>query len=120
MEIREKGNLIILYFEKNEDLFSMLNNVVREYMIIDAKITGFGFFKRMEFGILTQTEPLFFGKSLVEKLVTVSGVQGLIDNRDVSIMFHGVDAEKNNYNGKLFSAETIESFVMTLDILKTE
>lgn len=120
MEIREKGNLLVLYFSKKEDIVAALQSVVREYLIIDAKITGYGYFDRIEYGILAEADPIFFTKHLCEKLVTAPMLFGIIENREVTLMLNAADQENEKHSGKLFSAIVALESVIILDILKTD
>ncbi|QEH61750.1 hypothetical protein SCHIN_v1c05530 [Spiroplasma chinense] len=120
MEIREKANLLMIYFAKDEEIMTSIQNVIREYMIIDARVFGHGYFKRMEYGILSKSDPIFFSKYLVEKLVTVTNIQGIIENRELSVMINSVDEQKEMHSGKLFTAVAENEMIITLDILKTD
>jgi|GEM_PF-3167876 len=120
MEIREKGNLLIIHLIKGEDVIVCMQNIIRQYLIIDAKISGYGYFNRIEYGILVESDPLFFKKFLCEKLITASSVVGLIDNREVAIMINSIDQDNNRHTGKLLLATVELETVIILDIIKTK
>ncbi|ARU91660.1 hypothetical protein SCLARK_001088 [Spiroplasma clarkii] len=93
---------------------------MREYVIIDAKISGYGYFSRIEYGILAESDPLFFSKHQCEKLVTAPMLFGMIDNREVNLLISSVDLENKNHFGKLYSGMVELESVLVLDILKTD
>ncbi|QBQ07631.1 hypothetical protein SGLAD_v1c04320 [Spiroplasma gladiatoris] len=120
MQVRERADFIILYFSKNEDIIAEINKVVREYMITEAKVTGSGYLNRLEYGILAESDPIFFKKFLVEKLLTVTNFQGRILERELSLMINAVDSENIYHSGKVFSTNTENDLIMTMQVLRTE
>ncbi|QGS51873.1 PCC domain-containing protein [Spiroplasma tabanidicola] len=120
MEVRERADFIILYFDKNEDIIVELEKVVREYMIIEAKVTGSGYLNRLEYGVLTQSDPIFFSKYLVDKLLTVTNFHGRILERELSLMVNAIDSDNVIHSGKVFSTNTEIDLILTLEVLRTE
>ncbi|AHI52806.1 hypothetical protein [Spiroplasma culicicola] len=120
MEVREKANILMVYLNKDEELITSLQEVIRKYMLIDAKVSGHGFFNRIEYGILTQSDPIFFSKNLVEKFVTSTILYGVIDNRELSLNINAIDEDKTAHLGKLISAHCELETIIILDIWKTE
>ncbi|AGR42053.1 hypothetical protein [Spiroplasma diminutum] len=120
MLVKEKSNLLVVYLESGEDIEQQIQNIVREYKLIDAKITGYGYLQRMEYGVLAQVDPFFLSKILKEGLVTVTNINGLVDNRESSIMINAVDDKFERHQGRLISGIVVNSFNIILEIYKTE
>ncbi|WP_338985566.1 hypothetical protein [Spiroplasma endosymbiont of Diplazon laetatorius] len=120
MIVREKSNLLVVYLEQGDVIDQELQNIVREYKLIDAKITGYGYLGRMEYGVLSQSDPFFLSKILKEGLLTVTNINGMIDNREQTIMVNSVDDKFERHQGRLISGVVINSFNIVLEIYKTE
>ncbi|AOG60341.1 hypothetical protein SHELI_v1c03880 [Spiroplasma helicoides] len=120
MEVREKGQYLMLYFDKGEEIVEGITNATREYTIIDGRISGTGHINRLEYGVLTNADPIFFTKSLVEKLLTVTSFFGKIENREISLMINSVDQEYVIHMGKVFRATAEVETIIFLEVLKTD
>ncbi|AUB31475.1 hypothetical protein [Spiroplasma floricola] len=120
MIVREKSNLLVVYLEQGEELEAQIQNIIREYKLIDAKISGYGYLGRMEYGVLSQSDPFFLAKILKEGLLTVTDINGMIDNREPSIMISSVDDKFERHQGRLISGNVVNSFNIILEIYKTE
>ncbi|AKU79597.1 PCC domain-containing protein [Spiroplasma turonicum] len=120
MEIEEKSNLLIIYLNRDEDLFAQLNDVIRIYRLLTVKISGFGYLKRLEYGLLSKIDPLFLNKFLIEDLITVTSLSGMIYNKDINLMITSVDKDNNKHIGRFISGVVAESFTIFLEVMKTE
>ncbi|AGR41048.1 hypothetical protein [Spiroplasma taiwanense] len=120
MIVNEKSNLLIVYFETGEEVINQISNIIREYKLIDAKISGYGYLERIEYGVLSQIDPFFLSKHLQEGLITVTDFLGMIENREFNIMVSSVDSNFLRHQGKLISGIVINSFTLILEILTTE
>ncbi|ASP28119.1 hypothetical protein SCORR_v1c03450 [Spiroplasma corruscae] len=120
MEIEEKSNLLIVYLKKDEDIFLQLTEITRIYRLIKARITGFGYLNRLEYGILSTVEPLFLTKNLIEDFITVSSINGMIYNKDTNLMINSVDKQKQIHLGRFISGLVADSFTIFLNIIETE
>ncbi|WP_342258393.1 PCC domain-containing protein [Spiroplasma endosymbiont of Dioctria linearis] len=120
MLVKEKSNLLVIFLENGEDIDQQIQNIIREYKLIDAKITGYGYLKRLEYGVLSQIDPFFLSKLLKEGLITVTNLNGMVDNRESAIMVSSVDDKFERHQGRLISGVVANSFNIILEIYKTE
>ncbi|AKX34013.1 hypothetical protein SLITO_v1c03590 [Spiroplasma litorale] len=120
MEIEEKSNQLIVYLENDEDLFAQITEIIRLYRLVTVRLTGYGYLKRLEYGVLSTVEPFFLNKHLIEDLITVPTVNGMIYNKDVNLMISSVDKDNNKQVGRLISGVVVDSFTLFFDVLATE
>lgn len=120
MVIKERSNLLYIELFDGENVIKQFEDIIREYKIIEGKIHGHGILTRLEYGILKQLEPVFFGKKMVESLITVSSMDGFIINREYTLSFTAVDQDENIHTGRFLSGQVASKFAFTIDIYKTE
>ncbi|WP_338984191.1 hypothetical protein [Spiroplasma endosymbiont of Othius punctulatus] len=119
MELREKGLDLIVYLKTGDKISDIIKKVVREYKIIDAKITGYGWLHFLEYGVLVKSDPIFSEKNHLIELVTVGSLIGLIAEREMELMVIASTKSKQHI-GEFINGTVENNFSIIISIIKND
>ncbi|QHX35887.1 hypothetical protein STIUS_v1c03330 [Spiroplasma sp. TIUS-1] len=119
MELREKGLDLIVYLNTGEEISKIINKIVREYKIIDAKVTGYGWLSFLEYGVLIENDPIFSQKNHLIELVTVGSLIGLVEEHEMKLMVSAA-TKKGQHIGEFINGTVVNEFSLTISIIKND